>query len=61
MEHGLSTQQAVDRIGTMLNDCYKRWYSALANMPVWGEGIDRQVLRYVDACRDAALGNLHWR
>ncbi|RYP24797.1 hypothetical protein DL765_000343 [Monosporascus sp. GIB2] len=60
-EQGLSTQQAVDRIGTMLDNCYKRWYKALADMPVWGEEIDRQVLRFVDVCRNVALGNLYWR
>ncbi len=61
IEQGLSTQQAVNRISTMLDDCYKRWYRALANMPVWGEKVDRQVLLFVDACRNVALGNLYWR
>ncbi|KAI1080827.1 Presilphiperfolan-8-beta-ol synthase [Whalleya microplaca] len=57
---GLSTQQAVDRMGTMLDDCYKRWYTALANMPAWGEKIDHKVLQFVDVCRNVALGNLYW-
>ena len=54
-------QLAVNRIGTMLDECYKRWYLALANMPVLGEETDRQVLRLADACRDVALGNVYWR
>ena len=54
-------QLAVNRIGTMLDECYKRWYIALANMPVLGEELDRQVLKFADACRNVALGNLHWR
>lgn len=45
----------------MIQDCYKRWYHALANMPVFGEEVDREVLRFVDGCRNVALGNLHWR
>ena len=51
----------MDQIGEMISDRYKRWYSALANMPIWGEGIDREVLRFVDGCRNVALGNLYWR
>jgi len=58
---GLSTQQAMDNVGVMIDNCYRRWYRALANMPVWGEKIDREVLRFVDVCRGVALGNLHWR
>ena len=61
MQQGLSIQLAVNRIGTMLDECYKRWYIALANMPVLGEETDRQVLKFADACRDVALGNLYWR
>ncbi|PKX94108.1 terpene synthase family protein [Aspergillus novofumigatus IBT 16806] len=59
-EKGLSMQKAIDGISDMLNDCYKRWYTALANLPVWGEETDRQVLKFVDACRNVALGNLYW-
>ncbi|KAI9369035.1 isoprenoid synthase domain-containing protein [Aspergillus egyptiacus] len=57
---GLSIQQAVDRIGEMLEDCYKRWYTALGNLDIWGEKVDKQVLSFADACRNVALGNLHW-
>ncbi|KAI8624673.1 Presilphiperfolan-8-beta-ol synthase [Xylariaceae sp. FL1651] len=59
-KQGLSDQEAVERIGDMLDDCYRRWYRALAEMPIWGEEIDRQVLKYVDGCRNIALGNLYW-
>ncbi|KAJ0384217.1 hypothetical protein COL922a_008854 [Colletotrichum nupharicola] len=58
---GYSTQAAVDKIGDMIDECYKRWYGAMARMPLWGEKIDREVLRYLDGCRNIALGNLHWR
>ncbi|KAK3343688.1 isoprenoid synthase domain-containing protein [Lasiosphaeria hispida] len=59
-EGGMSIQQALDRISTMLDDCYQRWYRALAGMPIWGKETDYQVLRYIDICRDVALGCLHW-
>lgn len=57
----LTMQQALDKIGDMLDDCYRRWYRTLSEMPIWGEKTDYQVLRYVDICRDVALGCLHWR
>ncbi len=60
-EQGGTAQDAMDKIGEMISDCYKRWYGALASMPVWGEEIDREVLRFLDGCRNVALGNLYWR
>ncbi|KAF9885940.1 hypothetical protein FE257_012230 [Aspergillus nanangensis] len=59
-EQGHSLQEAMDEVGAITNNCYKRWYTALANMDIWGEYIDRQVLAFLDICRDVALGNLHW-
>jgi len=60
MAQGRSTQEAVDTIGDMINECYRRWYIALAELPVYGENIDRQVLKFVDCCKNVALGNLYW-
>ncbi|KAF9878407.1 hypothetical protein CkaCkLH20_03899 [Colletotrichum karsti] len=57
---GHSTQAAVDKISDMIDECYKAWYGALVRMPVWGEKIDKEVLKYLDGCRNIALGNLHW-
>lgn len=51
----------MNSIGQMLDDCYKAWHSALDKLPAWGETIDREVLKYLDACRNVGLGNLHWR
>ncbi|GKU13338.1 unnamed protein product, partial [Fusarium langsethiae] len=59
-DQGLTEQQAVDEIGEMLCDCYRRWGTALADLPSWGEGIDRDVIKFVNGCRNIALGNLHW-
>ncbi|OHE93161.1 hypothetical protein CORC01_11573 [Colletotrichum orchidophilum] len=57
---GYSTQEAIDEIGDMIDECYRDWYLALAKMPVCGENIDREVIRYLQGCRNVALGNLHW-
>ncbi|KAH0491851.1 hypothetical protein TgHK011_003256 [Trichoderma gracile] len=56
----LSDQEAMDKIGRMLDACYESWYNALNELPVWGAGIDQEVRRYLDACRNVGLGNLHW-
>ena len=61
MEKGVSMQQAIDKIGDMIDDCYKCWYKALGDMRSFGEDVDREMLRFVDVCRLVALGNLHWR
>ncbi|KAL9599822.1 MAG: hypothetical protein Q9219_003608 [cf. Caloplaca sp. 3 TL-2023] len=60
-EQGGTVQDAMDKIGEMIHDCYRRWYRSLADLPNWGEKIDREVLRFVDGCRNVALGNLYWR
>jgi hypothetical protein len=58
---GCSTQNAMDVLGEMLDECSRRWYRALAALPIYGEEMDRQVGRFVQVCRDVALGNLYWR
>ncbi|KAK1511534.1 hypothetical protein CABS01_07492 [Colletotrichum abscissum] len=57
---GHSTQEAIDEIGDMIDECYRDWYLALSKMPICGEKVDQEVIRYLDGCRDVALGNLHW-
>ena len=51
----------MDKLDDILHEDYRRWYTALAEMPIWGESIDRQVLKFIDVCRNVALGNLYWR
>ncbi|KAL4880367.1 isoprenoid synthase domain-containing protein [Aspergillus karnatakaensis] len=59
-QNGYSTQQAMDRAGKLQDECYRRWYTALADMPVWGSAVDRKVLRYIEACHSFPLGDLLW-
>ncbi|KAK0105580.1 hypothetical protein ONS95_004112 [Cadophora gregata] len=58
--HGLSEQDAYDRAQGMLRERYREWYLALADLPVWGEGIDKQVHRYIKGIQDVASANAHW-
>ncbi|EWY95269.1 hypothetical protein FOYG_04368 [Fusarium oxysporum NRRL 32931] len=59
-KNGFTPQQAMDRAGELQDECYRRWYLALASMPVWGEATDREVLKYIEACHSFPLGDLLW-
>lgn len=48
-------------VGENLNDLYRKWYSALANIPICGEQVDSQLQKYIEGCRLVLLGNLNWR
>lgn len=51
----------MDAVGDMFSALYKGWYLTLAEMPAWGEEVDKEVLKYIDGTRDMAIGNIHWR
>ena len=59
--HGLTEQEAYDRVHELMRERYRSWYLALAELPIWGEEIDRQVQRYIKGMQDVALANAHWR
>lgn len=58
---GFPPQEAYDKLGSMLNDLYPQWYLAQAELPSWGEKMDRQVQKYIGAMQDAVRSNLYWR
>lgn len=60
-KHCFSAQQAMDKIGEMIENCYRQWFLALADLPSYGEHVDREVMKFVDVCRAMAHGNLYWR
>lgn len=57
----MSVQQAMDCVGEIFVDCYRKWYVALADVPIYGETVDRELQKYIEGCRNIALGNLHWQ
>ncbi|KAL7961271.1 isoprenoid synthase domain-containing protein [Trichoderma compactum] len=59
--HDLSDQDAMNSRGKMLDDCCKDWQSALDRLPAWGEEIDKEVQKYLEACHNVGHENLHWR
>ena len=54
-------QEAYDRINVLLKERYREWYLAQANLPQWGEVIDRQVQKYIRAMQDVITANMYWR
>ncbi|KAH7147700.1 isoprenoid synthase domain-containing protein [Fusarium sp. MPI-SDFR-AT-0072] len=57
---GLSTQQAINEVGVMINNCYRRYYRALSELPCFGEEADRALLGYLEVEKNHALGSLLW-
>lgn len=57
----LSQEAAYEAAGQAVRDRYRKWYLALAEVPMWGECIDVQVQKYIRGCQDIVLANLNWR
>jgi hypothetical protein len=60
-DHGMSMQEAIDKVGQMLDDCFKKWHENRARIPSWGDKIDEHVVKLLDVWRDVGLGALYWR
>ena len=57
---GLPPQEAYDKVEMLLKARCRQWYLARADVPQWGETIDKQVQKYIDSMQDLIAGNLHW-
>ncbi|KAF4986367.1 hypothetical protein FDECE_15995 [Fusarium decemcellulare] len=57
---GLSTQQAINEVGVLINNCYRRYYRALSELPCFGEETDRALLGFLEVEKNHALGSLLW-
>lgn len=54
-------QEAVNKVGVMLDDCYEQWRQALENLPDMDEDAAEQVSRLLEGYRNVAIGTLYWR
>lgn len=52
----MTTQQAFDRAGEMLDESYQEWLNVKAKFP---QGLD--VARFVEGTRTIMLASLHWQ
>ncbi|KAI0543721.1 isoprenoid synthase domain-containing protein [Xylaria curta] len=57
---GFSEQEAMDKTGDLMVECQREWDDAIKKLPSWGEETDKEVQRYIDACRDVARANMLW-
>ncbi|KAF2114477.1 isoprenoid synthase domain-containing protein [Lophiotrema nucula] len=60
MHHGLSEQAAYDETHAYIRNLYKRWYLALADLPIFGEKVDKDIHTYITGIKDITLANLVW-
>ncbi|KUJ19990.1 terpenoid synthase [Mollisia scopiformis] len=58
--HGFSEQEAYNHVQILLRNRYKEWYLAQAQLPTWGERVDREVQWYIKGMQDVALANANW-
>ena len=61
MKQGYSVQEAIDKVGDMLDECYRSWHEAEAALPSWGEKIDAQVKKVLELYWRMPMGALNWR
>ncbi|KAJ5520999.1 Terpene synthase metal binding domain protein [Penicillium fimorum] len=59
-QQGMTQQQAYDAVDILVRQRLQEWHIRIAEVPIYGEAIDIQVHKYVTACREVAVGNLHW-
>lgn len=45
----------------MLRERYRQWYLTMADLPIWGESVDKEVQRYIQGIQDVVLANVNWR
>ncbi|KXJ85099.1 isoprenoid synthase domain-containing protein [Microdochium bolleyi] len=57
---GFFPQEALKIIEGQLNECYKRWFIAQAEIPIVGREESLEQEKFLHACKMAPLGQLHW-
>ncbi|KAG1784709.1 isoprenoid synthase domain-containing protein [Suillus plorans] len=60
-ERGLDLQGAIDYAGQMCKNAIQHFESSRANLPSWGEEVDKQVAIYVEGMQNCMVGPLHWQ
>ena len=56
----LSVQDSMDHVNDIVKQTIKQWHLAQAELPSWGEEMDRDVQQYLAGILDQARGNLTW-
>lgn len=59
-EHGLNVQSAIDWLERYAADVHAGFLDNVANMPSWGEDVDRRVKIYINGIAQWVRGNDDW-
>ncbi|KAJ5895356.1 Terpene synthase metal binding domain protein [Penicillium taxi] len=59
-QQGMTQQEAYNNVDTLIRQRLQEWHLRVSEVPIYGENIDAQVHKYLTACREVAVGNLHW-
>ncbi|KAG2098250.1 isoprenoid synthase domain-containing protein [Suillus discolor] len=60
VKQGLDLQGAIDYCGRLCNISLQRFEENRANLPSWGEEIDKDVAKYVEGLQNWITGTLQW-
>ena len=60
MKPSLSLQQVFDEAGHMIVERYHDFQRVRSELPSWGDEIDHQVNRFVDALASGIIANAVW-
>lgn len=58
---GMPAQEAFDMVDELLRERYRRWDIVEGGVRSWGEEVDAQVARYIEAIKCVVKANLYWR
>ncbi|KAF2760256.1 terpenoid synthase [Pseudovirgaria hyperparasitica] len=58
--HGMTMQQAVDCLEHHISERHQRLDHTIQNLPSWGEDIDNEVAKFVQAVQNTIKANLYW-
>lgn len=59
--NGMPAQEAFDMVGELLQERYRRWDVVEGKVHSWGEEVDAEVARYIEAIKCVVKANLYWR
>lgn len=57
----MTQQEAYNETDKLIQKRLREWHLAVNQLPFYGEVLDLQVQKFVQACQEVAVGNLHWR
>ena len=58
---GKTAQEAFDEVGVLLQQRYRDFYLAQADLPHVNQEIDIDIQKYVEGVRNIMKANLNWR